>query len=125
MKDTHFLYSIATLAIGSIITIFVSYATNTLPTHTPRNSIAAIATTPATKKCGCCTKMTPQDLKELKAFKQRNEKIRKQRQAYLKAAEFITQYGREEGLRRIRQIAPEVASQIEHFTEKYTTPAKH
>ena len=35
MKDTHFLCSIATIALGSIITIFVSYATNTLPTATP------------------------------------------------------------------------------------------
>ena len=108
MKDTHFLYSIATLAIGSIIAIFVSYATNTLPTHTPRNSTAAIATT-----------------QELRAFKQRNEKTPKQRQAYQKAAELITQYGREEGLRRLKQIAPEVASQIEHFTEKYSIAAEH
>ena len=121
MKDTHFLYSIATLAIGSIIAIFVSYATDTLPTQTLRNSTAAIATTPAAKNCSCCSEMTPQ---ESRAFKQRNEKIRKRRQAYLKAAELITQYGREEGLQRIRQIAPEVATQIEHFTEKYSTAAE-
>ena len=122
MKDTHFLYSIATLAIGSIIAIFVSYATDTLPMHTPRNLTAAITTTPATKNCACCTKMTPQ---ESRTFKQRNEKIRKQRQAYQKAAELITQYGREEGLHRLKQIAPEVASQIEHFTEKYSIAAEH
>ena len=35
MKQTHFLYSIATIVLGSIIAIFVSYATNTFPTATP------------------------------------------------------------------------------------------
>ena len=112
MKDTHFLYSIATLAIGSIIAIFVSYATDTLPMHTSRNSTVAIAKTSATKNCSCCAKMTPQ---ELRAFQQRNEKLRKQEQTYRKATELLKQYGLEEGLRRIRELDPKIASQLEHF----------
>lgn len=115
MKDTHFLYSIATLAIGSIIAIFVSYATDTLPTHTPRNLTATVATTPAAKNCSCCAKMTPQ---ELRAFQQRNEEFRKHRQAYKKATELLKQHGLEEGLRRIRQFDPKIASQLEHFITK-------
>lgn len=110
MSDTHFLYSIATLAIGSIIAIFVCYATDTLPTHTPRHSIPVVATTPVTKNCGCCAEIT---LQELKASRQRLAKLRKQQQAYKEAVELLKQYGLEEGLRRLKQSAPAVASQLE------------
>ena len=45
MKDTHFLYSAAILAIGSILAIFASYATDRLPRlcrHIPINVGAVI-----------------------------------------------------------------------------------
>ena len=122
MKDTHFLYSIATLAIGSILVIFVSYATDSLPIATSRHSTAAIATPAAKKNCGCCAKMSPQ---ELKTLQQRNEELRKQRTAYKKATELLKQHGLEEGLRRIKQSDPEIAAQLEHFTKKYTVAQEH
>ena len=112
MKDTHFLYSIATLALGSILTIFASYATDTLPRHTPHTSSPMIATTPVAKSCGCCSKIT---LQELKASQRRNEALRKQRQAYAKATELLKQHGIKEGLRRIKQTHPEIASELERF----------
>lgn len=112
MKDTHFLYSIATLALGSIIAIFASYATDTLPMHTPRTPSVVIATTPVAKNCSCCKKITAQ---ELKAFRQHNEALRKQRQAYTKATELLKQHGIKEGMRRIKQSNPEIASQLERF----------
>ena len=123
MKDTRFLYSIATLALGSIIAIFASYATNTLPTSTPRHSSSVvIAATPAKKNCGCCPQMIPQ---ELKTFRERNEKLRKQRQTYQKVAKLIIQYGREEGLRRLKQSDPEIAAQLEHVINKYSIVTAH
>ncbi len=112
MKDTHFLYSIATLTLGSIIAIFASYATDTLPTETSRTPLPVIATTPMAKNCGCCPKITAQNLK---TFQQRNEALRKQRQAYTKATELLEQHGIKEGLRRIKQSHPEIASQLECF----------
>ena len=124
MKDTHFLYSIATLAIGSILAIFVSLATGTLPKSTPREAreTSAVPKTPGKKGCDCCSEMTPQ---ELAAFRQRNEAVREQRAAYQKATELLKQYGLDEGLRRIKQFAPEIAEQLEDFTEKYTVAQEH
>ena len=120
MKDTRFLYSIATLAIGSILSIFVGLATGMLPKSVPRCvrvAPATFGTTLAKKDCDCCSKMSPQ---ELAAFRMRSEALKKRRVAYQKAAKLIAQYGREEGLRRIKQFAPEIAEQLENFTEKYT-----
>lgn len=110
MKDTHFLYSIATLALGSIIAIFVSYATNTLPTHGQRDSTPAIATTSETKNCGCCTKITPQ---ELKALRQRSEKLREHMKAYKHASDILKQFGIEEGIQKLKDSHPEIATQLE------------
>ena len=112
MKETHFLYSIATLAVGSILVIFASYATDTLPKQTQRKPSPVIATTPVAKNCGCCREITAQ---ELKAFRQRNEALRKQRQAYAKATELLKQHGIKEGLSRIKQSHPEIASEFERF----------
>ena len=122
MKDTHFLYSIATLAIGSILAIFVCLATGSLPTSTPREASDAIATTPAKKDCDCCSEITSEDLA---ASRERLASLRKQRQAYAKATELVKQYGLEEGLRRIKQSHPEIAEQLEKFTEKYTVAEEH
>ena len=122
MKDTHFLYSIATLAVGSILAIFISFATGTLPTATPREASAVRATTPTKKDCDCCAEMTPE---ELVASREQLAALREQRAAYQKATELIKQHGLEEGLRRIKQSHPEIAEQLEHFTEKYTVAQEH
>ena len=57
MKDTHFLYTIVVLGVVAISAVFVGYATDTLPTNTPRR----VATTPSgmitgktEKGCNCC-----------------------------------------------------------------------
>ena len=112
MKETHFLFSIATLAVGSILAVFASYATDTLPKHTPREFSPVIATPPVAKNCGCCQKITAQ---ELKAFRESSEALRKRRQAYTKATELLKQHGIKEGLRRIKQSHPEIASELERF----------
>lgn len=112
MKDTHFLYSIATLTLGSIIAIFVGYGTNTLPMHTPRHSRPILTRTPTLKDCSCCVKLTPQ---ELTASRQHIEKLRRQQQDYKRATELLKQYGAKEGFRLIKQFSPEIASQLESF----------
>lgn len=117
MKDTSFLYSVATLAIGSIFSIFISLATGTLPISTPREAAALAKTTPIKKDCNCCHQTTPQ---ELAASREQLAALRKQRVAYQKAAELLKQYGLEEGLRHLKKSHPEIAEQLEHFTEKYT-----
>lgn len=125
MKDTRFLYSIATLAIGSILAIFVGFATGTLPKSAHQDmrvAPATFATTPAKKDCDCCSKMTPE---ALATFRKRSEALQEQRVTYQKAAKLITQYGREEGLRRLRQSHPEIAEHLEHFTDKDTVVEKH
>ena len=57
MKDTHFIYAIVVLGIVAISAVFVGYATDTLPTDTPRQ----VAITPSgkvtdktEKGCNCC-----------------------------------------------------------------------
>ena len=115
MKDTHFLYSIATLAIGSILAIFVSLVTGTLPTSTPREASGNFATTQAKKNCQCCTGMTEA---EKKAHRERAEKLQKQRQAYQKAVKLILKHGRPEALRHLKHSDPEIAEELEHFTVK-------
>ncbi len=122
MKDTHFLYSIATLAIGSIIAIFVGLATGSLPTSIQREVPAVLATIPAKKDCDCCNEMTAE---EVGASRERITSLKKQRLAYQKASELIQQYGLKEGLRRIKEFAPEIAEHLEHFTEKDIVVEKH
>ncbi len=116
MKDIHFLYCIVILAVGSILFIFVSYATDNLPKQTPRNaSDSAITLTPKTKNCGCCAKLTPQEHKVL----------RKKLQTYKKSAELLKEYGLKEGLRRIKAYDPNVSAQLEHFLSKSSAAAAH
>ena len=125
MKDTYFLYSVATLAIGSILAIFVSLATGTLPKSTPRDgrvAPAVLLTTPAKKDCDCCNEMTAE---ELAASRERIASLKQQRLAYQKATELIKQYGLEEGLRRLKKSHPEIAEHLEYFTEKDTIAEKH
>ena len=125
MKDTHFLYSIAPLAIGSILSIFVSLSTGPLPTSTPREASGDFATTQANKNCECCTGMTEA---EKKAYRERTEKLQKQRQTYQKAVKLILKHGHPEALRCLKHSDPELAEQLERFTVKDAAtpePASH
>ena len=58
MKDIHFLYIIAVLAIIGISATFIGYATDRLPVYTPRQigTTTSVNTdsTNAEKGCGCC-----------------------------------------------------------------------
>ena len=79
MKDTHFLYGIAILAVVGILACFIGYATNTLPMHAPRQlstTTPAVTDTAAvkTKGCGCCAE-------RIAKFRQRMEKLRKREKA--------------------------------------------
>ena len=74
MKDTHFLYIIALLAIIGISVTFVGYATDRLPVYTPRQistipSVNADSTN-AKKGCGCCK----EDLAEFKEFMEKRKR---------------------------------------------------
>lgn len=122
MKDTHFLYSIVTLALGSIIAILVCFATNSLPKQTQRVVSSSTETSPKTKNCKCCVKIS---LQELKALLKQNQALQKQRQTYIIATELIEQYGLKEGIHRIKQTYPGVAAQLEFFIKKHTVATKH
>lgn len=56
MKDTHFLYSIAILAVVGVLVCFIGYATNTLPMHTPKQTSAITTSLAKKKNCKCCVK---------------------------------------------------------------------
>lgn len=81
MKDTHFLYGIATFALLAILAAFIAYATGTLPTHTPQQHVpvetvvpAATPTTVVTEKsCGCCAKRRARFRKLLKQARERKQ----------------------------------------------------
>ena len=115
MKDTHFLYSIATLGLGSIIAIFVGYVTNTLPMHTQGYAAPPVVRTPVKKECSCCTQITSQEKQE----------FRKQRKRYKHATTLLKQYGLEEGLLRIKQSDAAVAAELERFTKKGSVAVGH
>lgn len=74
MKDIHFLYIIAGLAIIGISVTFIGYATDRLPVHTPRQistttSVNADSTN-AEKGCGCCN----EDLAKFKEFMEKRKR---------------------------------------------------
>ena len=74
MKDTHFLYIIALLAMIGISVTFIGYATDRLPVHTPQqiSTTASVNTdsTNAEKGCGCCK----EDLAEFKEFMEKRKR---------------------------------------------------
>lgn len=117
MKDTDLLYSAATLAIGSILAIFICYATGTLPQGTPTERGPVTVKTPREKNCGCCAKMTPEKLAERR---EENRLLRKRRQRYENATKLFEQYGIEEGLLRLKQVDPETAATLETFMDTQT-----
>lgn len=74
MKDIHFLYIIAGLAIIGISVTFIGYATDRLPAYTPRQisttaSVNADSTN-AEKGCGCCK----EDLAKFKEFMEKRKR---------------------------------------------------
>ena len=74
MKDIHFLYIIAVLAIIGISATFIGYATDGLPVYTPRQigtttSVNADSTN-AEKGCGCCK----EDLAKFKEFMEKRKR---------------------------------------------------
>ena len=74
MKDTHFLYIIAVLAVIGVSVTFIGYATGKLPVYTPRQ----IQTTPsvnadstgAKEGCGCCK----EDLAKFREFMEKRKR---------------------------------------------------
>ena len=68
MKDTHFLYIIAALAIIGVSATFIGYATGTLPIYTPqqigRTTSVKNNATNAKKGCSCCN----EDLAKFREF---------------------------------------------------------
>ncbi len=74
MKDTHFLYIIAVLAIIGISITFVGYATDRLPVYSPRQIGTATSinadTTNVKKGCSCCK----EDLAEFKEFMEKRKR---------------------------------------------------
>ena len=88
MKDTHFLYGIAIFAVISIITVFIAYATDTLPKSTPIVVTAPTSKVLKQKKaaptskvlkqkkgCGCCSKKIDEIRKKMKKHIRANEEI--------------------------------------------------
>ena len=74
MKDIHFLYIIAVLAIIGISATFIGYATDRLPVYTPRQigtttSVNADSTN-AEKGCSCCK----EDLAKFKEFMEKRKR---------------------------------------------------
>ena len=76
MKDTHFLYGVAILAVVGIIAVFVAYATDTLPTYTPKT--VPMSTTQLTREkkgCGCCSEKRDEALKKIEKQIKANKDI--------------------------------------------------
>ncbi len=76
MKDTHFLYSVAVFAVLVITSVFIAYATDTLPRHTPRELSTFITQRiPEKKDCDCCSEKLQEPLEKIKAQILENEDI--------------------------------------------------
>lgn len=76
MKDTHFLYGVAILAVIGIITVFIVYATDTLPKPVPTPVTAkAPKVTKQKKECSCCSEKLNEVLKKIKKDIRTNRNI--------------------------------------------------
>lgn len=73
MKDTHFLYAVAILAVVGIGAVFVGYATDTLPQHTSQPSDVK-RTTVEKKDCRCCSEKLDNAIKEMEQHIRKNKK---------------------------------------------------
>ena len=89
MKDTYILFTVIILIVVAISAVFVGYATDTLPTDTPRQ----IATAPIgntaikTKKgCSCCKER----LAKFREFMEMRERKKATAQQDLEAADTVS-----------------------------------
>jgi len=84
MKDMHFLYVVAILAILGIAAAVIGYATDTLPTHTPQQvTTASTQVSPGTaqaarktarkKNCSCCAERMEALKKHLRNLREREK----------------------------------------------------
>ena len=90
MKDIHFLYIIAVLAIIGISATFIGYATDRLPVYTPRQigtttSVNADSTN-AKKGCSCCK----EDLAKFKEFMEKRKRRKEAAQRELAAQRTVS-----------------------------------
>ncbi len=84
MKDTHILCTVITLAVVAIFAVFVGYATDTLPTNTPRQAEPTPAGNIIGKAkggCGCCK----QRLAKFREFMEMRERKKAAEQQKLEA----------------------------------------
>ena len=124
IRDTHFPYVVVVLAVIGIFSVFISYATDMLPIHTSkqRTPLATSSRVVKKKSCACCTKTTVQDLEILR---QNRQKRLAHQQRYTQATDLITQYGLEEGIRKLKQSDPEIAAQFERFLVEHPADSKN
>lgn len=123
MKDTHFLYSIAIIAVVGILVCFIGYAKNMFPIPVQKHApVITISSTAKKKNCKCCAKETA-DI--VKAIRQNREKMVAYQKRYTQATKILTQYGHEEGLRKLKQSNPEIAAQFERFFVKPPADSKN
>lgn len=83
MRENRVLYGIAALALLAILAVFIAYATDNLPTHTPRQHVLlkteTSAETPAPavkvkkKSCKCCAGKRNRLQKKIQAARERRK----------------------------------------------------
>ena len=83
MRANRLLYGIAALALLAILAVFIAYATDNLPTHTPRQHVRleteTSAETPAPavkvkkKSCKCCAGKRNRLQKKIQAARERRK----------------------------------------------------
>lgn len=82
MKDTHILFTVIMIAVVAIFAVFVGYATDTLPTNTPRQvEPAGNIIGKAKGGCGCCK----QRLAKFREFMEMRERRKATEQRKLEA----------------------------------------
>lgn len=125
LNDERNLFSIRryhTPAVG-VLVCFIGYAKNMFSMHTQKQP-PVITTSPTAKKknCACCAEETT-DI--VKAIRQNREKIIAHQQRHTQATDILTQYGLEEGLRKLKQSDPEIAAQFERILLKHPADSKN
>lgn len=81
MRDTHFLYGIATFALLAMLAGLIIYATDSLPTHTPQQQapmetvvpLSTASTTGTKKSCGCCAERRERLQKRIREARERRK----------------------------------------------------
>ncbi len=121
MKDINFLYSVAIIALVGMLVCFIGSATNTLHMRNKKES-QVITTTVRKKTCACCDE---EPAKIVKAIRQNREKMNANQQKYIQATTLLEQYGLEEGLRKIKQSDPEIATKFERILLIHPADSKH